>query len=75
MLGYALAHLAWFRDEDRPAWSRHLRSAPCAVFKQGLRFLLKTAGSSFKPVRLCESSSRVGQDDDRDDLLPEEKSR
>ena len=22
MLGYAMAHIAWFRDEDRPAWAR-----------------------------------------------------
>jgi hypothetical protein len=51
MLGYALAHLAWFRDEDRPAWAGHLRWAQRGVFKQGLRFLHKTANSSFKPVR------------------------
>jgi hypothetical protein len=54
MLGYALAHIAWFRDEDRPAWAKHLRWAPRAVFKQGLRFLQKTADSAFKPVRLCQ---------------------
>jgi hypothetical protein len=56
MLGYALAHLAWFRDEQRPAWAKHLRWAPRAVFKQGLRFLDRTGDSSFKPVRLRRSS-------------------
>jgi hypothetical protein len=25
MLGYALAHIAWFRDEDRPEWVKALR--------------------------------------------------
>jgi hypothetical protein len=52
MFGYALAHLAWFRDEDNPAWVKHLRWAPRAVFRQGLRYLQKTADSTFKPVRL-----------------------
>jgi hypothetical protein len=52
MLGYALAHIAWFRDEDCPAWAKHLRWAPRAVFKQGLRYLQKTGGSAFQPVRL-----------------------
>ncbi len=52
MLGYALAHIAWHRDEASPAWAKALRWAPRAVFKQGLRFLNRTADSSFKPVRL-----------------------
>jgi hypothetical protein len=51
MLGYAMAHIAWFRDEDRPAWSKALRPAPRAVFKQGLRYLRETTDSTFKPVR------------------------
>jgi hypothetical protein len=51
MLGYAMAHIAWFRDEDRPAWAQALRWTPRAVFKQGLRYLRKTADSTFKPVR------------------------
>lgn len=52
MFGYALAHLAWFRDEHRPPWSQCLRSVPYSVFKQGLRYLEKTGDSTFKPVRL-----------------------
>jgi hypothetical protein len=51
MLGYALAHIAWFRDEERPAWAKALRWAPHAVFKQGLRYLRETGDSTFKPVR------------------------
>ncbi|MFL5245985.1 MAG: hypothetical protein ACJ8FY_28275 [Gemmataceae bacterium] len=54
MLGYAMAHMAWFRDEERPAWARHLRWAPHAVFKQGLRFLQKTGNSTFRPVRFSD---------------------
>jgi hypothetical protein len=57
MLGYAMAHIAWFRDEDRPAWGKHLRWAPRAVFKQGLRYLQEKADSNFKPVRLCTSQN------------------
>lgn len=55
MIGYALAHIAWFRDEERPEWSRHLRWAPHGVFKQGLRYLQETGDSSFQPVRLRQS--------------------
>jgi hypothetical protein len=54
MLGYALAHIAWHRDEDWPAWARHLGWVMRAVFKQGLRYLEKTGDSTFKPVRLRE---------------------
>jgi hypothetical protein len=55
MLGYAMAHIAWFRDEAKPAWARHLRWAPRAVFKQGLRYLSATADSNFQPVRLRQA--------------------
>jgi hypothetical protein len=51
MLGYAMAHIAWFRDEDWPTWAGHLRWAPRGVFKQGLRFLQQTHDSSLQPVR------------------------
>jgi hypothetical protein len=52
MLGYALAHIAWFRDEAKPAWAKALRWAPRAVFKEGLRFLQESGDSTFQPVRL-----------------------
>jgi hypothetical protein len=52
MLGYALAHIAWFRDEPKPAWAKPLRWAPRAVFKEGMRFLQETSDSIFRPVRL-----------------------
>jgi hypothetical protein len=57
MMGYALAHIAWFRDEDRPEWVKHLRWAPRAVFKQGLRYLQKTQDSTFRPVRFMRAGS------------------
>jgi hypothetical protein len=62
MLAYALAHIAWFRNEDRPAWARHLRWTPHSVFKEGLRYLQKTQDSTFKPVRL-----RLVQEEDEDE--------
>ncbi len=52
ILGYALAHFAWFRDEPSPAWASALNWAPHAVFKQGLRWLTETKDSAFQPVRL-----------------------
>jgi hypothetical protein len=60
MLGYALAHIAWFRDEPRASWAQALRWAPRAVFKQGLRYLQETADSTFQPVRL--RGGRDGKD-------------
>jgi hypothetical protein len=62
MLGYAMAHIAWFRDEPRPAWAKHLRWAPRGVFQEALRFLHKTADSAFQPVRL-----RMKQDGSSED--------
>jgi hypothetical protein len=52
MLGYAMAHIAWMRDERHPPWAKHLRWAQRAVFKQGLRFLNETGDSLFRPARL-----------------------
>jgi hypothetical protein len=52
MAGYAMAHIAWFRDEAKPLWAKHLRWAQRGVFKQGLHYLAKTANSTFTPVRL-----------------------
>jgi hypothetical protein len=62
MLGYAMAHIAWFRDEARPTWVQALRWAPRAVFKQGLRYLQQTADSTFQPVRLQKAAGDAGQD-------------
>jgi hypothetical protein len=52
MLGYALAHIAWCRDEERPAWAKQLRWVPHGVYQQGLNYLTRTADSAFLPVRL-----------------------
>ncbi len=57
MYGYALAHLAWHRHEDRPPWAKHLNLAARSNLKQGLRYLRKTASSNFKPWHL-----RLGDD-------------
>jgi hypothetical protein len=52
MFGYALAHLAWHRDEERPGWAKHLHWAARVNFNQGHRYLRKTAASRFKPWQL-----------------------
>lgn len=52
MFGYALAHLAWFRGEEKPAWARHLHLNARPSFNEGVRFLFKTGDSTFKPKRL-----------------------
>ena len=52
MYGWALAHLAWFRGEEKPAWARHLKFHARAELNQGLRYLFKTADSAYKPRRL-----------------------
>jgi hypothetical protein len=57
MFGYALAHLAWFRGEEKPAWAKHLRSHARPDFKQALRFLLKTGDSTFRPKRCRDMAS------------------
>lgn len=49
MYAYALAHLAWHRGEQRPAWAKFLNMHARANLKQGIRFLWKTADSEFKP--------------------------
>jgi hypothetical protein len=49
MFGYALAHAAWFRNEAKPAWAKHLSWHARSTFKQGLRYLRKTGDSTFKP--------------------------
>ena len=52
MFGWALAHLAWFRGEERPEWARHLNGGARANLKQGLRYLFATSDSAYKPVRM-----------------------
>lgn len=52
MYGWALAHLAWFRGEQKPAWAEHLSSSAKANFKQGLKYLFETGDSNYKPLRL-----------------------
>jgi hypothetical protein len=49
MFGYALAHVAWFREEQKPTWAKHLYSGARANLKEGLRFLWKTSDSTFLP--------------------------
>ena len=55
MFGWALAHLAWFRGEERPEWARHLNGGARANLKQGLRYLTATADSWYRPLRLRRS--------------------
>jgi len=52
MFAYALAHLAWFRNEDYPDWMNHLHWNARGDFKRGLRYLWKTSDSTFRPPRL-----------------------
>lgn len=52
MFGWALAHLAWFRGEERPEWARYLNGGARANLEQGLRYLLATADSWYRPARL-----------------------
>jgi hypothetical protein len=49
MFGYALAHLAWFRGESKPAWAKYLHLNARPDFKEALRFLWKTGDSEFRP--------------------------
>ncbi len=50
MFGWALAHLAWFRGEERPEWARHLHGDARANLKQGLRYLHATGDSAYRPA-------------------------
>lgn len=52
MFGWSLAHLAWFRGEDRPTWARYLSSGARANLKQGIRYLHKTEDSWYRPRKL-----------------------
>lgn len=59
MYAYALAHLAWFRDEPRPAWAKHLHWHFRPEFKQALRYLLETGDSSFQPADTARARSEL----------------
>ncbi|MEZ6141442.1 MAG: hypothetical protein R3B84_12795 [Zavarzinella sp.] len=48
MYGYALAHLAWFQNEKRPAWAQEIYWNTRMEFYQGLRYLRKTGNSTFR---------------------------
>lgn len=52
MFGWALAHLAWFRGEESPAWARHLNGDARTNLKQGIRYLNATGDSEYKPPRM-----------------------
>lgn len=52
MFGYALAHVAWHRNEEKPAWAGYLNWGARTNFKQGVRFLQRTQASTFKPWKL-----------------------
>lgn len=62
MFGWALAHLAWFRGEERPEWARHLNGGARANLKQGLRYLLATGDSWYRPARLRQGRKRADPD-------------
>lgn len=49
MYAHALAHAAWFRNQQKPPWARYLRGDARPLFRQGLRYLWKTGDSQFKP--------------------------
>lgn len=49
MFAHALAHVAWFRQEPRPAWLSHVRWAARGEVKQAIRYLYETKDSLFKP--------------------------
>jgi hypothetical protein len=61
MFGWALAHLAWFRGECKPAWAKHLSWGARINLRQGLRYLHATQDSSYKPVRY-QVGDRVGRE-------------
>jgi len=54
MFGHALAHLAWFENDRRPHWIRHLPYEARHSLKQAIRYLFETGDSSFTPQSLRE---------------------
>jgi hypothetical protein len=52
MMAYAMALLAWLRDETRPDWASHLRLDAASAFNEGLRYLERTEDSLLRPNNL-----------------------
>lgn len=46
MFAYALAHIAWWRHERRPTWTKHMNGDLRACFKSSVRYLFETGDSS-----------------------------
>jgi hypothetical protein len=59
MFGWALAHLAWFRGEERPVWAKYLHGGARANLKQGIRYLEETGDSAHKPARFRDRGERA----------------
>jgi hypothetical protein len=59
MFAYALAHLAWFRGEEKPTWAKHMHWNARPDFKAAVRFLFKKSDSAFKPKRLRPRSKHL----------------
>ncbi|MBC7854762.1 MAG: hypothetical protein IAF94_15125 [Pirellulaceae bacterium] len=55
MFGYALAHLAWFENESRPRWAKHIPYEARHSLNASLRYLSATGDSSFTLAALRES--------------------
>lgn len=51
MYGYALAVFARERDEDRPAWARHLRPDVRKAFEQGQKFLRNGSSANVDDIQ------------------------
>ncbi len=49
MFAYALAHTAWLRAEQKPNWARFMSFELRPCFRQAVRYLFKTRGSTFCP--------------------------
>jgi len=49
IFGWALAHLALFRGETDPPWAKYLSLGARANLKQGIRYLVATADTVYRP--------------------------
>jgi hypothetical protein len=58
MYGYALACLAWLREDREPQWAKSLEPLPRGYLDQGLRFLEQEAGGGGGLPTLSESRAR-----------------